>query len=558
LLVILLLAFVFVRADLDAFSPTEDEWAHFTRGVSWWQSGEARLSVAHPPLANVWAGWFVYDDPRLPDVRTLSGWDVEDPGKVALGVLRHDYGAARELLVEARGAMTWIFLFGIAYVYAWCLRWIGFPAAVAAASFVAFNPVCMGQAQYVTTDLASGVAFTVAAGEIAAHLAGGGRSITWLRMPLAVAATVVTKHSGALIVPMVVIAVVGTAALGRGVYAERRPWRRLARAMGHLSFTAVVVLAVDNAAWRFQETGLTVKQTLARPEPQNWITSRYEHRALEEMTPLPSLPPSLRIPVPYAHVAGIAQIRAQNVRGFPHSQFLGDRIPKGHFAYFPTMIASKTPLAIMALLLLGGLVLARKRAWPSLPTLVIAFVGLAYLAVAMRSNLAMGIRHVLPVIWCASILAGIAAQAVWVRLRGQAVARGLLVATVGSVLPVAATAGPDYLGYFNEIVGRELGHRISAVGDDWGQDRAQFVALVQDHGLAPLYYDYQTATRKMEVDHFGLRYSRLRCDTKVPSKSWVAIHVIPYRNNEDRCWPKLRGRTPVFVVNDHILVWWVD
>lgn len=557
LLVIMIGSFVLVRSGIEDKSPTEDEWAHFTRGIAFWQTGDTRLSFAHPPLANAWATHGLADEPGIPDLTEGRGWTKQDPGAVAFAWLKADYDTPRALLLEARRAMTWVFMLGIAYVYFFCARVLGWRAAVVAAAVVAFNPVFIGHARYVTTDLAAAVAITIATGELARHLVGGSRVVTWVTMPLALGAALLTKHSAVLLVPLFVLVVFVVAVRGVGRYSGKRRSRRFLAAGGHTLYTALVVLFCLNAGFRFNASNLTVEEILERPEPQYWISSPYEQRLLEEKTPISSLPAKLRIPVPYTYLFGIGCIRAQNERGFPQAQFMGDRRPHGHAAYFPTMIALKTPLGVLSLLLLGVLVCARWRRWPSVASVVVAAVTLGYLAMSMRSNLNMGIRHGLPVLWGLSILAGIAFGAAWVRLRGHVLARGLLVLAPLSVVVVGATSGPDHIGYFNELVGRQRGHEIGAVGDDWGQDRMALAELVARHDLRPLWYDAQTSTRRLESDWLGLRYRPLKCKTKIPGGSWVAIHTVSWNNNEHRCWSQIRDREPVFRVNDHVLVFWV-
>jgi hypothetical protein len=179
----------------------------------------------------------------------------------------------------------------------------------------------------------------------------------------------------------------------------------------------------------------------------------------------------------------------------------------------------------------------------------------AFLAVASRSNLAMGVRHVLPVIPPLTILAARAFDVLWQQFP-QEYAQAALFTVLGSVAVSAVGAGPDYLGYFNVLAGgRKGGHEISIYGEDWGQDRERFATLIKDRKLDPLYYDPQTAMRAQEMRFLGARYKTLRCGTKV-SGAWVALHALTYRTHDvARCYPYLKGREPDLNVNDHILIW---
>jgi hypothetical protein len=401
LALILVISGSLVRWGQDDESPTEDEFAHLARGIAYWTTGDTRLSYAHPPLANALVTIGVASDDDIPDITTFTrSFDKRmDSGSVASGLIKKDYPSMRDKLLRAREAMTWVFLVGVAYAYFWALRIVGWPAAVAAAVFVGFNPTIIAQARYVTTDLPAGVAIAMAVGEFSRYLAGdGGRHTTWVTMPLALAGAILSKHSAALLAPMFVGVGFVVVLLRAGIFREHGRIKGLLRFAGHGAFAALVALLAINAAYRFQHTGLTVDEILERPEPRYWISSPYKGELLEEMTPLSKLPGSLPIPLPYTEIFGLGCIRAQNERGYPMSSFFGEPSKKGHWLYFPTLLLFKTPIVVLVLVLVGGpLALWRLRMRPPLAVTVVTVLALLFLAMSMRSNLNMGFRHALPV-----------------------------------------------------------------------------------------------------------------------------------------------------------------
>lgn len=541
-------------------SPTEDEWAHLTRGIVYWTTGDTRLSYAHPPLANALVTIGVAQDDDIPDFTTYTrsfGKRV-DSGRVALGFIKHDYASAKDKLRRAREAMTWVFLAGVAYAYFWGLRLLGWPTAVIAAVFVGFNPTVMGQARYVTTDLPAGIAIFIAVGEFSRHLVGdGGRHTRWVTMPLALAAAMLAKHSAALLVPMFAVVGLCLVLARRGIYRGHGRLFGLGRFFVHTTFVAMVVLLAINAAYRFQHTGLTVDEILERPEPKYWISSGYKDQMLEEMTPLPELPGSWRIPLPYTELFGLGCMRAQNKRGYPMAMFWGEHTSKGTWLYFPTMLLFKTPVVILVLVLLGGpLALWRLRMRPPLAVTIMVVIALMYLALAMRSQLNMGVRHALPVEVMLSMIAAVILGAVWATWGTTARRRAGVGLAVALVIGVGIEAGPHYLGWYNALIGRARGHEISAVGDDWGQDRKAFVDLAKRYQLDPLHYGHQTGTRRLEVQFYELKYTPLECGKRPKGGAWVALHLLPLQARF-RCFRYLEGLEPIFVVNDHVHVYWV-
>jgi hypothetical protein len=103
---------------------------------------------------------------------------------------------------------------------------------------------------------------------------------------------------------------------------------------------------------------------------------------------------------------------------------------------------------------------------------------------------------------------------------------------------------------------------VSLIGEDWGQDRAALARFVKQEELSPLYYDLQTPTRKLEADWLGLPYESYRCKSTPghprtkPEKAWVAVHALRVENTN--CFKWLRDRTPDYVINDHIRIYYID
>jgi hypothetical protein len=312
------------------------------------------------------------------------------------------------------------------------------------------------------------------------------------------------------------------------------------------------VLLCINLAYKFDLTGLRVGEILDRKEPSYWVSNKYP-KLLERFTPLPKLPRALPLPLPYTYLFGIAGIRGHSEGGFS-SYFWGHQLRKAPPSYYPVMLAIKNPPALL-LLLTGAAVLFSVRRRLSLAGWVMLAGITAFLLVASRSNLAMGVRHLLPVIPWLSVLAARAFDELWSLYPIPAV-RWALAGVLGSTAISAASAGPDYLGYFNLFAGgREAGHLISIYGEDWGQDRERLAALAHERKLEPLYYNPQTPLRAQEMRFLGLKYRSLRCGTRVPG-GWVALHALTYRTVDvARCYPYLVGREPDLNVNYHVYLW---
>jgi Dolichyl-phosphate-mannose-protein mannosyltransferase len=531
-------------------SPTEDELTHMVRGIAYWRGSDTRLSYAHPPLGNAWTALPVAWDAKNPEIDELSGWKTATASTTTKSYVDKDYAHAREQLMRSRLAAMAIGLMLVAYLYYFCLSVFGLRTALVLLVLLVFNPIIIAQCRYVTTDPAAMLGFSVALGELIRYLRGGRYGI--FRATLGISLALLTKYSGVALAPLALLVTLVCCAAGQGIFAGQPPrqrWLRLARDSAIM--IAGIVLCI-NLAYKGNGSGMTVGAILDRTEPSYWVSKRYPN-LLERFTPLPRLPRALPVPIPYTFMFGLAGIRGHAENGFT-SYFWGKQLKKAPASYFPVLLAIKNPPGMLALLAAAGVLLVRRRRL-SLASWVFAAGVATFLFMASKSNLAMGVRHALPVVPPLSMLAARAFELLWTALPSLAPRWGLG-ATLASVAFSGITAGADYLGYFNLFAGgRKSGHEISIYGEDWGQDRQRLADLVKSRKLEPFYYDPQTEMRAMEMEYLGLRFRPLLCNTKV-TQGWVAIHALTYRTrNLKTCWRFLKGREPDLQVNNHIYLW---
>ena len=531
-------------------SPTEDELTHMVRGIAYFRGADTRLSYAHPPLGNAWTALPIAWDAQNPDIDKLKGWSTATASTTTKAYVDKDYGYARAQLMRARLMAMTVGLMLVAYVYYFCLSIFGLRTALVALALLTLNPVLLAQCRYVTTDPAAMLGFSVAVGELVRYLRGARYGV--VRVALGLSLAMLTKFSGVTLVPLSFVITVVCCFTGQGPFANLPKKRRFIRLGQHVAVVLTGILLCINLAYKFNDTGLSVGEVLDRKEPSYWVSNMYPN-LFERYTPLPSLPRGLRLPIPYSYMFGIAGIRGHSDNGFT-SYFWGQKLKKAPPSYFPTLLAIKSPPALILLWVAAAFLFLRKRQL-SFTSWVLASSVALFLAVASRSNLAMGIRHVLPVIPPLSILAARAFDLLWTGFPTQPVrvGLGLLLASLGVT---GLTAGPEYLGYFNVFIGgRRGGHEISIYGEDWGQDRQRLAELVKSRKLEPIYYVPQTAMRAQEMKYLGMRYRTLRCGTRV-SGAWVALHALTYRTHDlARCYPYVLGHAPDLAVNDHIFLW---
>jgi tetratricopeptide (TPR) repeat protein len=255
-----------------------------------------------------------------------------------------------------------------------------------------------------------------------------------------------------------------------------------------------------------------------------------------------------------------------------HAFLAGEYSEEGWWYYFPVAFLIKTPIALIALITIGAVVLARRRHELGLTNAIfIALPVVAYLAVSSANTFHVGIRHLLP-IYPFSLMIGAAGAMVLVRRRsGRLALAGLMAFWVG----VVADAYPHTLTFFNRFVGGPgNGHKYLADSNiDWGQglkllkkwmDRqsVRHVGLAYYGTADPAYYDIDYTQLPAAAPGLTLP-SIAREWTKPQLPGYVAVGATVltgvYLDPEWRLFYRgLRGTKPAAVIGNSIFVYWLD
>ena len=192
----------------------------------------------------------------------------------------------------------------------------------------------------------------------------------------------------------------------------------------------------------------------------------------------------------------------------------GDYSTTGWITFFPFAFLIKTTVPMLLVVVVGlvastwqTLRMGFVTAWPHLrPLTPLAVLFVVYWATSLASHLNIGHRHILPTYPVLFIAAGWLGR--WLdfrRLLAAVLVSGLVCWHVG----VALHARPDYLAYFNELVGGSKNGSRHLVDSslDWGQELPGVKTWLDAHARPsePVFMSYFGTG---EPDYYGLEHAR--------------------------------------------------
>ena len=525
-------------------SPTIDEHLHLARGVAWWLAPDTRISWPHPPLGHILTSAPAAILYHGPPIEELRGFDRAHLFKASLAYFSA-YEDARFHLSTARWVMIALALLMAVYLHEWMRKRYGPQLALLSTILYAADPVLLAHAGLMTTDFPVTLVTLFSLLQLHDYLLHRSWR-SFLGVMAAVGGLVTAKLTGVLIALVLFLPAVLYAVLGWGRFADLQPGRRgllLGRDAGAAVIAAILSI---NAVYQFDDTGLTVAEIVEHQAPPGKFVKELH---ADDLT-LRAFPDGVPVPLPYTYLYSIEFVKAHNKKGHP-SYFAGERQKKGTRGYFPIMLAAKLPTGFVVLLI-AGVVLALMRRFRhlSLSVWIHAYFTIAYLALTFDSQINIGVRHALPVVPSLAILAAHSANALWNAGRSG---RWIAIGSLASVVIGTLIAHPRYIGDFNWLVGgRSGGHRLSVVGEDWGQDLDELADWQKRENLPVSYYHWHPLHYR-ELKLLGANIDRWACASKPPPGHWVAFHVSDRLRNQ-RCVRGYADREPDLRLNDHILL----
>ncbi len=490
LLFMLIVSILSMKGD----SLTMDELAHIPSGYGYMHEQDYRLNPEHPPLLkDLSAVPLLLMD--LEFDKQFQAWKEDVNGQWSMG-WKFIFGSnnpTEKMIFWSRIPMILILLIFGYYIFRWTKGLFGPTTGLLSLFLFSFSPTFIAHGRYVTTDVGAAAAFFIATYYF----------IRWLKNPkkknLIIAGIVfgiaqLVKFSLFILVPFL-----GLILLIWIIVSKKRFWKYVWK------FILIIIIGYLVIFPIYQYHVLNYP-------PEKQVSDTQHILESHSIPPLANSiiwmadKPILRAYSQYS--LGLLMV-FQRTAGGNTTFFLGEVSSTAWPLYFPIVYIIKTPLAlhlltIIALLFLAWQIKPRKyiqKLFPHIKKYFAEYAMLVFLAVywtlSIKSNLNIGVRHVLPTFPFTYILISGQIKRISERIKRKKIAVGfylLLTILLGWYAFSSLSIFPYYLTYFNELAGgAKNGYKyVTDSNLDWGQDLKRLNKWAESKGI-----------EKIKVDYFG-------------------------------------------------------
>jgi hypothetical protein len=514
------------------FNNTIDEPINIWLSTVYWKTGRVPADPINPPIGHLFAGI----GPAVLGSSPASEFAYDEPPRML-----YEAGRYWARLTVARMGTLAYFVGALILAWRWGKDLDGRMCGLAAPFLLAINPQAIGHAGMAATDMA--------------HMAMFGLSVyvftLWIDRPTRWRTILVGLVSGFAFctkLSMVVLLPVlyGMIALVRrccvGACASREPRSFL------VSRVLLGIACCCFAIWSAYlfETGSLVGPS--NPPPYAQVDKVFGktgplHDAAEKLVQAP-------VPAP-RFWEGLFRVLLKS-RGDAR-YFLGHAAHnRGDARFFPLGLSVKTPVTLLIFYLIGSAVVAvrgfRERAWRPLAPLLAACL---VLGVSMLSNINIGVRHIIPVYFFLSLVAGMGLSTCWNASKHATIVRIGICAGLIAAVAESASAHPDYIYYFNVLVGKHPEALLIESDLDWGQDLQRLADEVNARHLSePLHLAFWgTAIPENHLSNF------VRLEPQERVSGWVAVSVWYLKCDPGYQW--LNRYPPIAVIGKSIWLFYL-
>ncbi len=488
ILALLALQSVLVLFMVHRESLTFDEDNHMFAGYMMWKTADYGLNPEHPPLIKLLATLPVLHAKLW--VPPLQGRDFKAEAYLdGRDWLARNDGARQRLVFRMRMAVLPVALALSLVVFFAAREWFDSATALVALTLVVFDPDILANSGLVTTDVLVSLFFLASIYAFYRYVSRP--TIKRLFFAgLVIGLLGVSKHSGILLVPMLIPVIAWEAAAAEKGQRLRRALRLSGAFCAMIAIAAVVLWAFYGFRYAARPAGLHLSTPLAQyVAPLN----HFDQAVVMFAAHLHLLPES--------YLMGLVDVK--RMAQFYPTFIFGHVYAHGVWWYFPSVVLIKETIGLLALCALA--VWAAWRGWLGHRRELLYLIAPAavYFLIAMAAQIDIGARHVLPDFVMASILA--AAGAVTLARRSRKwlwVVAVLVVAHIVSSL----SAYPHDMAYANELWGGPANthNLLSDANVDWAQQLYQVKAWQDRNPGVDCWFAY-FARPEVDPGVYGIR-----------------------------------------------------
>jgi len=583
LIAVLLLLFMFTVSVLSMKndSLTMDELAHIPAGYGYMHEQDYRLNPEHPPLLkDLSAIPLLFMNLKFD--KDFGAWKDDVNGQWTMGwkFIFASGNDTEKIIFWSRIPMILILLILGFYIFRWAKELFGPKTALLALFLFSFSPTFIAHGRYVTTDVGAAAAFFIATYYF----------VKWLQKPtkknLIIAGIVFGIAQLIKFSLFLLVAYFGLLILIK-IYTKWQETKQqsLLKLIINWGSKFVLILVIGYLiifpVYQYHILNYPAERQVRDTQ---FLLSSYKFQSIGNLVVFMADKPVLR---PYAqYILGLIMV-FQRATGGNTTYFLGEVSGAGWYHYFPIVYAIKTSLAlhiltIIALLFLAWQIKLRKYVWSLASHIkryfaeytMLIFLAI-YWALSIKSNLNIGVRHILPTFPFVYILISGQIKRIFEYLRKTN--PGLRITSYGlfSILILwyalsSLSIFPYYLTYFNELVGGAKNGYIYVTDSnlDWGQDLKRLAKWTDEQGIEKIKIDYFGGSDTHY--YLGDKYEPWHGDWN-PEKaknSWLAVSATFLQQGRalpDKGFDKptdyylwLNQYKPVTVIGNSIFVYYID
>ncbi len=481
-------------------SLTMDELAHLPAGYSYLTQQDMRLNPEHPPLVKDMAAFPLLFIKGIHFPSQAKSWQdgVNDQWNFGKKFLFQSNNPAKKMIFWARVPMIFILLLLAFYVFRWARELFDNKTALLALFFVSFSPTLIAHTRLVATDVGAATGMFIAIYYFVKFINKPSKKNIILA-GIAFGLAELAKFSVVLLFPIFGILIIFLA------WAKSSNWHQFLKIFWRYFLLIVLVTVIAYLlVWAVYLFHVWHYPPQKQVNDTKNILASFPYKPLSDAVIWMADKPILRPIAQY--FLGVFMV-IQRATGGNTTYFLGEVSRNGWKLFFPIVYIIKQPLAFIILLIISiiySVLLIEKPIWQktfsrfkkwlclhfaefSIPVAIIV-----YWSFFLKSNLNIGVRHLLPVFPLTMLLV----SAMIIKLAEKPFLKPLKIVLLIGFLTWQAISVilvyPHFLAYSNELTGGPSKTYLYTVDSDldWGQDLARLDNWLKKKKIKEIYLDY--------------------------------------------------------------------